>query len=751
MDKELKRFMKGRLSIAVVIAVCLLVLALPALAFAANTNAFPVNGSTLYSQPTVVGVTFWGSALDARPGKSLIKVDGTALSTVAEASSVGGHWNLTESLVGGVWWPHWTWTAASALAGQVKVYAFPAALLAGPHTVTAKIQTTDGSIEPTATWSFTTSIPPAPPVTPPTGPTGVAGCDCHKGYQKKPAMGPNCNACHSGLDTPAHGNPFVGGVSVPAGAHDALAAALTQNSPGCVSCHGNDVTHVLAANWDGKGAVSEHKGCSCHIYGEADASKTSCESCHVKPLDPTAPYPYHVGAHDTVQSEIAANSAGCVSCHGSDLLSVLNPTTMTAGGPGEHKSCSCHAYHEADGKMACEDCHIKPLDPSAPYPYHVGAHNAVQAGIAGTKSSACTTCHGTDLLHVTAGPMTTGAHSNCVCHRRHVADGATECVSCHKDGDAAHGFVNGLAHTGGGWIPASGHNTLTYGAIGAKTNWAGTGITDSNGSTITTSWALPTVNVFKAGALDQNGHQMDWNSTITCQGCHTHLDSVGPHGAAANWDIDPAFTADYKEAALDAESPVGMTVLESVPGTVALSPDGEEGDNIICSKCHDLVNDNNMGTVMSTVPGRGWSNTGHSSHHAEGTNTKWGQGDCVACHLAVPHGWKRPRLLVYASDGLAYFGKTRPATAANGVVMDYGPTAVDGPLSLIASGTPAPVTSLDGFNAISSTAGHSLNSSGGAVWSGSSGQDCQACLTASNHHLNTPGTAAGRAGAGNWK
>jgi len=31
-----------------------------------------------------------------------------------------------------------------------------------------------------------------------------------------------------------------------------------------------------------------------------------------------------------------------------------------------------------------------------------------------------------------------------------------------------------------------------------------------------------------------------------------------------------------------------------------------------------------------------------------------GQGNCVSCHVAIPHGWKRPRLLVSENDPAPY-------------------------------------------------------------------------------------------------
>ena len=66
--------------------------------------------------------------------------------------------------------------------------------------------------------------------------------------------------------------------------------------------------------------------------------------------------------------------------------------------------------------------------------------------------------------------------------------------------------------------------------------------------------------------------------------------------------------------------------------------------NLICSKCH----------VMSYNPGPGYNDP----HSQAGLWAGVHDGYCTTCHVGIPHGWKRPRMLVYASDPAPYMSKT---------------------------------------------------------------------------------------------
>ena len=88
---------------------------------------------------------------------------------------------------------------------------------------------------------------------------------------------------------------------------------------------------------------------------------------------------------------------------------------------------------------------------------------------------------------------------------------------------------------------------------------------------------------------------------------------------------------------------------------------------VICAKCHDLYNWTSKPTTTSVD--QGWGNAGPDNYegmhgaHAGGTSRNGndvgridGRSDCVNCHVAVPHAWRQPRLLVNGYTGPIMLG-----------------------------------------------------------------------------------------------
>jgi predicted CXXCH cytochrome family protein len=145
----------------------------------------------------------------------------------------------------------------------------------------------------------------------------------------------------------------------------------------------------------------------------------------------------------------------------------------------------------------------------------------------------------------------------------------------------------------------SGHNVLGV-ATWPKTSFL------VNGSTYT--WSLPS---------DASFLKSPWtrSSKVTCSDCHTYggTGARGPHGSTVKYMIDSGYTTLWDSSSANLDSTTG----------------------IICAKCHT-----NFGNMNGT--------------HSESDHGGSTDGRCVACHVKVPHGWKRPRLLGYTTDPEPY-------------------------------------------------------------------------------------------------
>lgn len=483
------------------------------------------------------------------------------------------------------------------------------------------------------------------------------GCDMCHGAGVTPSN--DCIACHTSTP-PNHA------VHVPIPSTTTGAWTCTQ-----ALCHGTNVATI-------------HVSCAtCHasednvVMEAIETGNATCETCHT--FDPAV---FHnAGTSHTITGTCAGST-----CHGPDV-SRMHQIDFRGTGDGPP---GCYGACHGAGKTPstnCSNCHadtVTPHDAAA-------AHATFQLTVGGTKSTACTACHGSNLMAIL---QVTGEHVGCTCHAFADVRGATECVSCHEGAHAAHGFANGPL----------GHNTTTYPNSGALSKYDGSQgvlLKDTEEDTITTNWSLPQRNVFW-GATDPQAPAtaikgLNWTSVITCQDCHTGLNLAGPHGANDNMGIDPNYDYPYKYAVLGASKgfePGRTTAATSTSGIKALTTrtetgavlpidldapvaeestagvlgiqDGTSGPYaIICAKCHDLFNPPpGYGVNATTTLDNGWSNAGPDSYeglhgaHAGGTarnmrdSGRWdGRSDCVACHIGVPHGWKRPRLLVNAYTG----------------------------------------------------------------------------------------------------
>jgi len=590
------------------------VVALPTMAYAATTaSQLPAPGTTVRSAKTVSC-----DVLSATKIKSA-KVNGVTAAVIQ--STVAGKWSFSqvESPVGsGFYKGTWTWAPVGGSGGVASIVA-PFTPVVGSNTVTVVMTDVNGAVT-TDSWAFTYALPVVPPIPPALWHATYdnAKCDsCHgsKNYDTDNAMGPKCVSCHRDGFVPAHGMPQYAGA--PAGT-----PAWVEPSPADVA--------------------AGHKNLSTYI--------------------------------------LTSSSAACAACHGTDVLNVGPDPLKFPHIQGEHQGCSCHDYGEANSLKGCADC--------------------------------------------------------------------------HEDQYAPHGFVDGISHTGSGWIPAGGHNTTLYGVNGAASEF-GEGhivIKSDKGTTIEQEWPLPTASVFwsqsNLGSLsptdapavamapalrgtDKDGGSLadnirtdvGWNTVVSCVDCHSGLTAAGPQGAnTLNAGLDPNFPDDWTKAEITSFDPTGMRKIDTVRDTpnpfypklgsnvympaevenatdphnpwagmsietttkaaiagttdtsITVYPGGFYGltstpsngysmgnstGRFLCQKCHKLTNSyqglgiegNGRGARDNNLNYMGMSNEAHMEHHNDMVT---GQGNCVSCHIAIPHGWKRPRLLVYESDPAPY-------------------------------------------------------------------------------------------------
>lgn len=130
------------------------------------------------------------------------------------------------------------------------------------------------------------------------------------------------------------------------------------------------------------------------------------------------------------------------------------------------------------------------------------------------------------------------------------------------------------------------------------------------------SWSLP-------GVMFKDGYAED--TMLTCTSCHGSRQSGqarGPHGSSSKYLLDSEYPVDWNST--------GATLLADGAGLP---------DDLICAKCHNLRDDQGN-----------WGNSVHRRHAGKGDDG----GHCRYCHVGVPHGWKRPRLLGYTSDEQPY-------------------------------------------------------------------------------------------------
>lgn len=495
------------------------------------------------------------------------------------------------------------------------------------------------------------------------------------------------------------------------------AATTTAGQPSatCVSCHN---THFVqkggTSAWDTarvsnpsntletvSGATSFCLG--CHTTPAADGSifkNAVATSSQLVPygiqMRPSNIWPFFGGwgksasgleftnsAHAT--ASVADGRAGCENCHdphGSDfdnLIAWTRPAgaTIAGGLQGARANTTAFADRSREENL-CYQCH--------------GDGTATRGKAAGA-ANVYTPAQGTYKHPIS----TTGRHSNEEGLDDHgLANRHSECVDCHNPHTARSGVRQANSSTAGevlrgavgvkptwpatNWgtptgytpqriVPGAGDDYEAYlclkchiqasatggGSANFRTNLAlefnpsnlsyhrvlGSSqqpmrtsftVTPVGGTSTSVTWSLPTI-AFKSGYTS--------STMLSCTSCHSSQNAGqarGPHGSSAKYMLDPAYPVDWNSTAANLQS--------SGSGMPA---------GLICNKCHELRN--SSGT---------WGTVAHAEHDSRGS----AGGYCRFCHVGVPHGWKRPRLLGYTTDDAPY--ATWKTSSGPGTTGSYG-------------------------------------------------------------------------------
>lgn len=445
-------------------------------------------------------------------------------------------------------------------------------------------------------------------------PTSTTCSDCHDGHGDLTAAhtataSSDCVSCHETGDVRSlHADCLT--------CHDGRTLPATVD---CANCHA-DVTPVDPNHYPAAAHLASETGCqNCHYldmkqeHFKPASGPVSCVACHEQKVDLfTSAWDKtcaacHPDKHGQKNAKHASTNAGC-------------------GGSGCHNIADVSDIHNGLQGSGCGVCHKSASQPATTTDCTAsGCHAGVTADhegehdTTGVIESGCYGCHFKSLTsehsvlgyacatcHSSSDPVVTGA----------IAANDRRCLTCHPD--SAHNARQAAEFAPGN---ASMHRASAD-LPGMRSSFL------VNGSSYTMS--LPSASTFlKSG----------WtlNSIVTCDSCHTYSGSDGPHGATMKVNIDPAYPNPYKvvngsesfTAQLSANSPTGMS----------MSKNGSTRANIICEKCH----------VLRTGSGT-WSNVAHKEHDDRGSDGAY----CNQCHIAIPHGWGRPRMIGYVSDAPAY-------------------------------------------------------------------------------------------------
>lgn len=372
---------------------------------------------------------------------------------------------------------------------------------------------------------------------------------------------------------------------------------------------------------------------ACHNQGYP--ARGECQDCHTAVNHHNVVHDLSVGGTRTEALVTGFSFDSCVgTCHTKNLhwnhgVGLAETDPRSYRGPGM----------ASDGIMTCATCHasanttIRNLANDATTPIasrtltcgqcHTGTAGMASLGHAGVSTSWRTgqPLRGANLA--TEFSNTTSVSGHRAGSYTNAFDPNTGTAQQERWWDATRWYM-----TSGAGRTQFNFNNFT--AAPGQTNAAGLLRATVVGPDGTAGTAVP----LKAG-----GTALSTTMSVHCSDCHGEStgNMQGPQGAATNISMLDDFTTRW----------VDQTNNLIVNNT------------LICNRCHNV----NLGTAST------------SAHRSNGGHVGSGRTNrCIACHVAIPHAWKRPKLLVnYTRDaGTPYV--INPGTSTGSSLRGWTPS-----------------------------------------------------------------------------
>jgi len=487
-----------------------------------------------------------------------------------------------------------------------------------------------------------------------------------------------CLACHDGTIAigavyNTSGSGSVGSIAMqggtttlPSGSSSNVGTSLVNDHPVGFGYDPTKDPELVSRTWPWKTAVK--------LDPDASAGKVECTSCHE---------PHHNTNGKFLQIS-NANAALCTFCHNkANWSAAAHKTSTQSYTPAGYSATTI-------GEWACRNCHQSHNGQGIPYLLDLSEENTCyKAG-----------CHGTASTGINTKDIQTTANkiykhpTNTVSGKHKNPDNSTslnspnrhaECYDCHNPHQAKKGLHtlknNAVSNVlAGEWGMAPGTATawtqpITFTLTNPVTqenqicfkchSYYGFG-TATNG--ITTIIGPSGINItdqaMEFNAANKSAHPVEvalnsqsgsttpkplaanqlttpWNSpgtqTMYCSDCHGNDQFTsatvpeGPHGSARKFmlkgnSVTPS--AQYWPA----NSTGVLWTLDDVRNNK-----NNWQINLFCVNCHPIYS------------GGSFANNVHSRANHQSTTIR-----CITCHVAVPHGAKRSRLIGYASEPSPY-------------------------------------------------------------------------------------------------